>query len=133
MNQMGARTASFGAGDAAPVDRREQRERDRALGLVPFAVKLNGDLVAQLQALAKERGVEMNQLVDEVLRKGTFRVIDAAFGQRRKMLRQALSSTFGSSGEASAALESVGIDPTLRGEQLDLAAFVRAGALLGLL
>ncbi|MGJ9416837.1 hypothetical protein ACHAC9_03585 [Massilia sp. CMS3.1] len=70
MNQMGARTASFGAGDAAPVDRREQRERERALGLVPFAVKLNGELVAQLQALAKERGVEMNQLVDEVLRKG---------------------------------------------------------------
>ena len=70
MNQMGARNASFGAGDAAPVDRREQRERERALGLVPFAVKLNGELVAQLQALAKERGVEMNQLVEEVLRKG---------------------------------------------------------------
>jgi hypothetical protein len=70
MNQMGARSASFGAGDAVPADRREQRERDRALGLVPFAVKLNGELVAQLQALAKERGVEMNQLVDEVVRKG---------------------------------------------------------------
>ena len=70
MNQMGARTASFGADAAAPADRREQRERDRALGLVPFAVKLNGELVAQLQALAKERGVEMNQLVDEVVRKG---------------------------------------------------------------
>ena len=70
MNQMGARSASFGAADAAPADRREQRERDRALGLVPFAVKLNGELVAQLQALARERGVEMNQLVDEVVRKG---------------------------------------------------------------
>jgi hypothetical protein len=70
MNQMGARSTSFGAGDAVPADRREQRERDRALGLVPFAVKLNGELVAQLQALAKERGVEMNQLVDEVVRKG---------------------------------------------------------------
>lgn len=70
MNQMGTRGASFGAGDAAPVDRREQRERDRALGLVPFAVKLSGDLVAQLQTLARERGVEMNQLVDEVIRKG---------------------------------------------------------------
>lgn len=67
---------------------------------------------------------------DEALRKATFRVIDAAFGQRRKMLRQALSSTFGSSAEASTALESVGIEPTLRGEQLDLAAFTRAGALL---
>ena len=70
MGQMGSRSASFGAADAAPVDRREQRERERALGLVPFAVKLNGELVAQLQALAKERGVDMNQLADEVLRKG---------------------------------------------------------------
>ena len=70
MGQMGSRSASFGAAEAAPVDRREQRERERALGLVPFAVKLNGELVAQLQALAKERGVDMNQLVDEVVRKG---------------------------------------------------------------
>ncbi|MFC5511923.1 hypothetical protein ACFPOU_12410 [Massilia jejuensis] len=74
MNQMGTRSASFGAGDAAPADRREQRDRDRdrdrALGLVPFAVKLNGDLVARLQALAGERGVDMNRLVDELLRKG---------------------------------------------------------------
>ena len=71
MNQMGARNAAFGAAAAAaPADRREQRERDRALGLVPFAVKLNGDLVAQLQALAKEQGVDMNQLVDEIVRKG---------------------------------------------------------------
>ena len=70
MNQMGSRTASFGTAAAAPVDKREQRERDRALGLVPFAVKLNGELVAQLQTVAKERGVDMNQLVDELVRKG---------------------------------------------------------------
>ncbi|KQQ97011.1 hypothetical protein [Massilia sp. Leaf139] len=70
MNQMSARNASFGGAAAAPVDKREQRERDRALGLVPFAVKLNGELVAQLQALAMERGVDMNQLVDELVRKG---------------------------------------------------------------
>lgn len=70
MGQMGTRGATFGAGEAAPVDRREQRERDRALGLVPFAVKLNGDLVQKLQALAQERGVDMNQLVAEVLEKG---------------------------------------------------------------
>ncbi len=70
-NQMGAQNASFGgaARNAVP-DRREQRERDRALGLVPFAVKLNGDLVGQLQALSKERGVELNELVAELLQKG---------------------------------------------------------------
>jgi hypothetical protein len=70
MNQMGARDSQFGAANAAPVDRREQRERDRALGLVPFAVKLNSDLVQQLQTLAKERDLDLNQLVAEVLQKG---------------------------------------------------------------
>jgi hypothetical protein len=70
MGQMSTRSGSFGTGEAAPVDRREQRERDRALGLVPFAVKLNGDLVQQLQTLAQERGVDMNQLVADVIAKG---------------------------------------------------------------
>lgn len=71
MNQMGAQGAAFGAAGKAPApDRREQRDRDRALGLVPFAVKLNGDLVQQLQTLSKERGVELNQLVAELLQKG---------------------------------------------------------------
>jgi len=52
------------------VDRREQRKRDQALGLVPFAVKLNSELVLQLQNLAKERGVDLNEAVAEVLTKG---------------------------------------------------------------
>ncbi len=70
MNQMGAKGGAFGAPAAPAVDRREQRERERALGLVPFAVKLNGELVQQLQALGKERGVDMNTLVAELLQKG---------------------------------------------------------------
>lgn len=71
MNQMSAKGAAFGAAAKAAVpDRREQRERERALGLVPFAVKLNGNLVQHLQQLSKERGVEMNQLVAELLEKG---------------------------------------------------------------
>lgn len=70
MNQMGPKGASFGAVAAPAPDRREQRERERALGLVPFAVKLNGDLVQQLQTLSKERGVELNDLVAELLQKG---------------------------------------------------------------
>jgi predicted HicB family RNase H-like nuclease len=68
-NEMAAKNAGFGASGAVP-DRREQRERERAAGLVPFAVKLNGELVKQLQATAKERGVELNQLVAELLQKG---------------------------------------------------------------
>jgi hypothetical protein len=52
---------------AAPLDRREQRKLDQARGLVPFACKLNGDLLKQLQALAGERKVEMGELVGELL------------------------------------------------------------------
>lgn len=62
--------AGFGGDTAITVDRREQRKRDQALGLVPFAVKLNGDLVQQLQALAKERGIDLNELTAEILVQG---------------------------------------------------------------
>jgi 16S rRNA (adenine1518-N6/adenine1519-N6)-dimethyltransferase len=54
----------------------------------------------------------------------TFRLIDAAFGQRRKMLRQALSDLLGGSAAASARLEAAGIDPTTRGEQLAIGDFL---------
>ena len=62
--------AGFGNADTAAVDRREQRKRDQAAGLVPFAVKLNGDLVQQIQALAKERGTDLNETVADILAKG---------------------------------------------------------------
>lgn len=55
---------------AAPLSRREQRKLEQASGLVPFAVKLDGGLVAQLQALARERGGDMNATVAEVLARG---------------------------------------------------------------
>ncbi|MFN3708697.1 16S rRNA (adenine(1518)-N(6)/adenine(1519)-N(6))-dimethyltransferase RsmA [Microcella sp.] len=61
---------------------------------------------------------------DDLLRQRTFQLVDAAFGQRRKMLRQALAEVFGSSAAATAALEAAGVDPTARGEQLDLEAFL---------
>lgn len=61
---------------------------------------------------------------DEALRRRTFDIIDAAFGQRRKMLRQALAELCGSSAQATELLESAGIEPTLRGEQLGIAEFV---------
>ena len=57
-------------------------------------------------------------LGDEALRLKVFTLIDAAFAQRRKMLRSALSSIYGSSGSAEKVLIEAGIDPTLRGESL---------------
>ena len=60
---------------------------------------------------------------DEELRKKVFAIIDLAFAQRRKMLRSALSSMYGGSAAAEAVLTEAGIDPTLRGESLDIHGF----------
>ncbi len=62
--------AGFGNTDTVVVDKREQRRRDQALGLVPFAVKLNSELVAQLQALAKDGGKDLNEVVADVIKRG---------------------------------------------------------------
>ena len=58
-------------------------------------------------------------------RLATFALVDGAFGQRRKMLRQSLADTLGGSAAASARLEAAGVDPTLRGEQLTVDDFLR--------
>lgn len=60
----------FGKEAGAVPDRREQRKLDQAQGLVPFAVKLKGDLVQQIQALAQEREAGLNEVVAELLQKG---------------------------------------------------------------
>jgi len=62
---------------------------------------------------------------DEAMRKGVFQLVDAGFAQRRKMLRAALSGIFGSSAKAEAVLIAAGIDPTLRGESLDIHGFCK--------
>lgn len=63
-------------------------------------------------------------------RRRTFEIVDAAFQQRRKMLRQALAGVLGgSAAAASATLERAGVDPTLRGEQLSIEDYARIGAL----
>jgi len=62
-------------------------------------------------------------------RTATFALVDAAFQQRRKMLRQSLSSLLGSSTAASDRLIAAGVAPTARGEELtvhDFLAIVRA-------
>ncbi len=58
-------------------------------------------------------------------REQVFAVVDAAFAQRRKMLRAALKAHAGSATDAEAVLIAAGVDPTSRGEQLGVADFAR--------
>ena len=57
---------------------------------------------------------------DEKLRPIVFMAIDSAFSQRRKMLRSVLKGWLGSSATVESVLEKAGIDPTLRGEALEI-------------
>lgn len=66
-----AQSDRFGKGASdAPVNRREQRKLDQAKGLVPFACKLDGELVATLKERAADHPEGINGLVDELLRRG---------------------------------------------------------------
>lgn len=58
-------------------------------------------------------------------REQVFTVIDAAFANRRKMLRSALSGLCGGSAAASAMVAAADVDPTARGESLGIAGFAR--------
>jgi 16S rRNA (adenine1518-N6/adenine1519-N6)-dimethyltransferase len=58
-------------------------------------------------------------------RLATFALIDAAFQQRRKMLRQALSVVLGDSATASGRIEAAGLAPTARGEEFTVLDFLR--------
>jgi len=61
-------------------------------------------------------------------REQVFRVIDAAFAQRRKTLRAALADWAGSAPEAERLLVAAGIDPGRRGETLGIGEFARIAA-----
>lgn len=65
-------------------------------------------------------------LGDEEFRRRVFALIDAAFSQRRKMIRSAMSSVLGLNAES--IIASAGIDPTLRGEALDISAYIAIAA-----
>ncbi|MEU6727359.1 16S rRNA (adenine(1518)-N(6)/adenine(1519)-N(6))-dimethyltransferase RsmA [Nonomuraea wenchangensis] len=62
-------------------------------------------------------------------REQVFAVVDAAFAQRRKTLRAALATWAGSAPEAENILRAAGVDPSARGEQLDITAFARIAEL----
>ena len=57
-------------------------------------------------------------LGDEGIRKVVFSLIDAAFSQRRKMIRSSMSVALGPNSEA--IIAAAGVDPTLRGEALEI-------------
>jgi 16S rRNA (adenine1518-N6/adenine1519-N6)-dimethyltransferase len=63
--------------------------------------------------------------VTRASRREVFAVVDAAFAQRRKALRGALTGWAGSPALAEAALRSAGVEPTARGETLTVADFAR--------
>ena len=67
--QMRAAGNAYGRSIQPAPDRREQRDRDRALGLVPFAIKLPQDLVKTLQQRAADNKVGLNELTAELLKK----------------------------------------------------------------
>ncbi len=58
------------AADAALPDRREQRKLDQAAGLVPFAVKLQADLIKQVRELAEKEGVSLNDVTARLVQAG---------------------------------------------------------------
>ena len=67
---------------------------------------------------------------DRLLRSAVFAVVEAAFQQRRKTLRQALSGLVGGTGHAEQLLGEAGVDPGERGERLALSEFVALGRAL---
>lgn len=60
----------YGSAAGALLSRREQRKLEQAQGLVAFAVKLDGDLVKQIHALAEARQAGINETVAALLAKG---------------------------------------------------------------
>ncbi len=67
---------------------------------------------------------------DPVFRDRLFRLIDVAFAQRRKTVRNALSGLAGSGEAAATLLREADIDPSARAETLSVADFARLAALL---
>jgi len=71
-NDLGAANAParFGHAAGTVLDKKEQRKLDQAKGLVPFACKLNQDLVKQLHAACAAREISVNDLVAELIQAG---------------------------------------------------------------
>ncbi|KAF1029628.1 MAG: hypothetical protein GAK40_00395 [Burkholderia plantarii] len=70
MKQGGSARFGKDTADTAAVDRRERRRQEQAAGLVPFACKLNVELVASLQKEAQTHPEGMTGLLSELLTAG---------------------------------------------------------------
>jgi 16S rRNA (adenine1518-N6/adenine1519-N6)-dimethyltransferase len=84
-----------------------------------------------LVELVRHSPADAERLRGPASQRATFAVIDAAFSQRRKTLRSALAAWAGSPAAAESALRSAGVDPSLRGEALDITQFARIAAAAG--
>ncbi|OYW39937.1 MAG: hypothetical protein B7Z35_02520 [Hydrogenophilales bacterium 12-61-10] len=60
----------FGSAATAALSRRDQRKQEQQQGLVAFAVKLDGELVKQIHALAEARQTGINETVADLLTRG---------------------------------------------------------------
>jgi 16S rRNA (adenine1518-N6/adenine1519-N6)-dimethyltransferase len=80
--------------------------------------------VPNVDSILVSFGLRTTLMGTEAERLATFALVDAAFQQRRKMLRQALAGVLGGSAAASAQLERAGVAPTARGEELTVDDFV---------
>lgn len=91
------------------------------------APKIDSGLVRIDRFTAEDRPWSWPETEDEelALRRRVFDIADAAFLQRRKTLRAALSGFYGSADSAENALVSAGIDPKERGEKLAVTDYVR--------
>lgn len=83
------------------------------------APRINSGLVRFTARPAPEPAVD---------RQDTFAVIDAAFAQRRKTLRAALSGWAGTATQAERILHRAGVDPKARGEVVDITGFASIAA-----
>ncbi len=57
----------FGTAAAQVIDKREQRKRDAALGLIPFATKLNAELVQKINARAAAENIGVGEVLTRLL------------------------------------------------------------------
>ena len=71
------------------------------------------------------------EVAGRVSRQAVFAVVDAAFAQRRKTLRSALATWAGSPRAAEQVLREAGVDPSLRGEAIGVAQYIRIAEAAG--